>query len=292
VVAHQRLRWSDGSKRCRVRRWRPLGWPGLRRRGGQGRTQWQRAWWQQQPGRSQRWRRLNGGWRGRRRGEGDSCSTAYNADGACFNGRCAGGATPGCQSGDGCCPWGCAQYDTDCKVFETAAITRGFWASNAEHDAGNPSKFTGFKDGGTYNSFFVSDLTGLTGTVVQGELELTPSIFYGNDERNVVISDVTTAITTLTASGLDPNVSEDLQTGKVYDQGGVMAEGNLEVAFVMQPEAIQDLNVAAGSHFAIGLHITGLSEEQNEGIDFTSSHETANSCDTLSAPAEIAPSWC
>jgi hypothetical protein len=107
-------------------------------------------------------------------------------------------------------------------------------------------------------SFFIFDLTGLTGTVTAAELLLwCPSNCYGSDESTETFElwDFTGSITDLAAGGTAhaPALYADLGTGTSYGSFTISStDENTLLSFILNSQAVAALNSAGGSDFAIG----------------------------------------
>jgi hypothetical protein len=155
------------------------------------------------------------------------------------------------------------------------ASDRGWWRHDGYHDSSNKNTFTGQNGNGTqlFNSFFVFDLTSISGNSVESAiLRLEVENYFGPDSsESLTIYDVATPIPVLTASGTDVGVYTDLQSGNDYGNFTVHPsdEGSI-IEITLNSQALADIEAAIGGQFAVGLHVNNISlPSGNEGVRFS-----------------------
>lgn len=199
-----------------------------------------------------------------------------------WGGVCTGG-TPitQCASGDGCCPPGCTSNgDTDCPVSQVVlgAVERGWWRDDGEHVAANDNTFTGYlsQTGFTHNSYFIFDLSGVSGTVVGAELWLEVEDYNSNDPSELLsVWDVSTPAATLEASGTGQvQIFTDLMSGTQYGSATfVQADEETVKTIVLDAQATIDINAALGSDWSVGLHDDTMAGTASQWIRFSAQSE-------------------
>ncbi|HTA93166.1 MAG TPA: hypothetical protein VK745_26490 [Polyangiaceae bacterium] len=209
--------------------------------------------------------------------DGDPCTTSR-----CVNGMCvAQSRTAVCQSNDKCCPAGCTSTnDNDCagapRQITLNASDRGWYDNSGFHDSRIKNTFTGIAPPTYYNSFFIFDLSAVSGTIISAQLLLTEENFYGSSKQMVTIWDVSETSGTLSMTNQAPLIYQDLQSGNQYGSfvGTAQDIGNT-LSATLNAKAVTDLNAARGSTFSIGLHDSTLSGQtaENEGIRFSEGNE-------------------
>lgn len=158
-------------------------------------------------------------------------------------------------------------FGTQSLVLNTAAgtttlgaVNTGWWDSTGFHDATNPNY--GIGDGNStpdHHNFFVFDLANVSGLVTGAQLSIgNPANGYlapiPAGPTSVSFFDVFTAIPTLTASGAGQvGIFNDLGSGVLYSQRTVSAADNAtQVIFSLNAQAVNAINAAKGSKFAVG----------------------------------------
>jgi hypothetical protein len=159
------------------------------------------------------------------------------------------------------------------------AIDRGWFDDTGFHDPTIKNTFTGFSLGATYNSFFVFDLVGVSGTILSAQLLLEEENFFGPSAKQTAsIWDVSEsgAVLALSSPSLRPQIFQDLQTGNQYGSfvGSAQAIGTT-FTITLSLKAVTDLNAARGGSFSVGIHIDTLSGQtfDDEGIRFSEGAE-------------------
>ena len=140
------------------------------------------------------------------------------------------------------------------------AIDRGHFSAQGFHNPTNKNTFTGQSGGLVHNSFFVFDLSSLSGTVTGGNLELELENYFGPDaSESFTVFDVSTSAPALgssysTGSPTGLAIFADLGAGNVYGGATVSSSdvGSI-ISMSLSAQAIVDINAAAGGTFAVGV---------------------------------------
>ena len=163
---------------------------------------------------------------------------------------------------------------------QTDATERGWWDETGEHESVNDNTWTGF-EGGTaymYNSYFIFDLSGITGDKTGARLRLELENYVSGDlSETCSVYDVSTDAATLEAVGTgQTSIFNDLQSGNVYgtfevESGDV---GSI-IEIPLSAGAISDINSSAGGTFAVGIHLDTYSGGgiAHEAVRFSASEE-------------------
>ena len=204
----------------------------------------------------------------------DPCSTGES----CLSGVCQGG-TPitQCVGGDQCCPPGCmVSTDSDCNPFQIVlpAINRGWWRDDGVHNSGNDNTLTGLVGSTSwrYNSYFIFDLSAVTGTVVAAELWLEVENYTSPDPLETLsVWDVSTPAATLEANGTGQlQIYNDLMTGNQFATFTVQQSDVGAVKTIsLSPQAVTDINSALGGDFSVGCHNDTISGTASQWARFS-----------------------
>lgn len=154
------------------------------------------------------------------------------------------------------------------------AIHRGWWPSQGQHESTNNNTFTGHSASSVTNSYFIFLLTDGR-SVNQATLRLEVEGYFGIDPfETITVYDVSTAPAVLEASGTNPAIFEDLQSGTVYATFNVTpADVGQILEIPLNPSAVSDMGAASG-FFAVGLHASTISLIQTaEGVRFSGGSE-------------------
>lgn len=153
------------------------------------------------------------------------------------------------------------------------AVHRGWWDDNGNHTASNNNTFTGaLSNGKILNSYFIFDLSAVTGVVEYAMLRIEVERYFSTDLlEDLSIWDVGTDPVTLEADGTgNVAVFDDLQSGLTYGSFTVFAADEGKVLVIaLNFQAVADLDAATGK-FAIGLHGTTIvNRASDEGVRFS-----------------------
>ena len=139
------------------------------------------------------------------------------------------------------------------------AVTRGWYSNSGQHTASKLDTYAG-QGAGTdrYRVFFVFDLGTLSRPVGSGVLRLELAGLVGPDAAEVFsVYDVTSNVDELVATQTNrTDVYTDLGSGVYYGIAAAFAAGVGSVIEVpLEPDAIADINRAAGGRFAVGVFV-------------------------------------
>jgi len=204
-----------------------------------------------------------------------ACTTGETCS---WGGVCTGGTyITQCISGDQCCPPGCTgNTDNDCGTSQIvlAAVERGWWRDDGDHTATNDNTLTGFFNGTgyTHNSYFIFDLSGVTGTVIAAELQLEVDDYTSPDPTETVsFWDVSTPAVTLEATGTgQTQIYNDLMSGHAYGSWPFQPsdEGTV-VTIALDAQGVVDINAALGGFFSVGGHAATVSGGASQWVRFS-----------------------
>jgi len=138
------------------------------------------------------------------------------------------------------------------------ATERGWWDETGDHTSSNDNTYTGFDGIEVLNSYFIFDLSGITGDMTGARLKLELQNYYGIDPSETFsVYDVSTDAATLEASGTGQTaIFDDLQTGNVYGTFEVTSgDVGTIIEIPLSASAVSDINTAAGGTFAVGIHM-------------------------------------
>ena len=141
-------------------------------------------------------------------------------------------------------------------------VDSGWWNSFGEHEATNDNYFVG-QVPDEYRNFFVFDLAGVSGLIVDAQLRLTNPFggFSSTDPTEIYsLFDVSTPISALSASGFgDTGIFDDLGTGATLGSQTVSFADDGQIVSVSLGQAgLSSLNAAEGGLFALGGALTTL----------------------------------
>jgi hypothetical protein len=177
------------------------------------------------------------------------------------------------------------------EIVPIDAVHSGWYSSHGLHDPWNSNTLTGgipdYYWGGVpyfsaFNSFFVFDLSDLSGVVTGGVLRLELAAYNSPEEtKSFTVSDVSTSIADLLSpwevwgSAGGKAVYSDLGSGVVYGVAEVSPDGVGKVLEInLSSLALQDLNDSKGALFAIGISLDHIASiEGGEWIRFLEKEE-------------------
>jgi hypothetical protein len=183
-----------------------------------------------------------------------------------------------CANGDGCCAMNCTpNNDDDCvpTVVTLPAIHRGWWPLSGSHNSSNNNTVTGHENTSDWNSYFIFDLSGITGTVVDVTLRLELEGYTSPDPTETVqIWDVTTNTATLEASGTSVAIYNDLQSGTLF---GTFTTSQSQVGQIrtttFNTAGRAQVQAALGGEFAVGCHLGTIAGTATQWARFSASNE-------------------
>ncbi len=214
--------------------------------------------------------------------EGQGCNdNSYCSSGDyCSSGNCIGlNNITMCVGGDFCCPQGCTiQTDSDCQpnMVTKDAIERGWWRNTGNHTSNNNNTLTGQTSAtNQYNSYFIFDLAGVSGTVITAALKMEIENYGGTDiSESMSVWDVSTAAATLEANGNSVPIYTDLMSGNTYGPFVVALTDKGKVLDIpLNAQAVTDINAALGGKFSVGMHVDSLGGAGSEWVRFSASNE-------------------
>jgi PEP-CTERM motif len=172
----------------------------------------------------------------------------------------------------------------------------GWWDSLGTHDASNTNYGTGDSAQNVdHRSFFVFNLSGVSGTVVSAALNIFNSAYSSADPSETLgIFDVSTPIAVLIATGTGQiPIYDDLGSGTLFGSTTVSpANNNANVTITLNSVALAALQSGLGSDFAFGGALTTLSRPNlTEGVftfsnNFTGTRQLVVT--TVPEPASLA----
>jgi hypothetical protein len=179
-----------------------------------------------------------------------------------------------CASNDVCKSGSCSTI-LGVEIIKDA-VERGWWKNDGLHIAGNDNTLTGQTNSTSkYNSYFIFDLAGVTGTVVTAKLKMEIENYQSADpSESMSVWDVSTAAATLDANGSDVGIYNDLMTGNSYGIFVVnAADKNTTLDIQLNPQAVSDLNAALGGTFSVGLHVDTAMGVGSQWVRFSMGNE-------------------
>jgi hypothetical protein len=144
--------------------------------------------------------------------------------------------------------------------LQADATERGYWDEAGDHSSAIDVTVAGYNSATTYmyNSYFIFDLSGITGDKTGASLRLELQYYDSGDlSETFSVYHVSTDAATLEADGTgQTSIFNDLQTGNVYGTFEVTAgDVGTIIEIPLSAEAVSDINTAAGGAFAVGIHL-------------------------------------
>ncbi|MEH2309295.1 hypothetical protein [Nostoc sp.] len=171
-----------------------------------------------------------------------------------------------------------------------SSSNQGWWSKTAGNSNQNDNYITGNLDATNYANFFTFDLNNLAG-VSTATLQVKRFQGAGNPTKTLSFFDVSTAADVLAQKVNNPNavIYNDLVSGKNYGTFNVSTFGNSDeiLSFVLNSDAIADINARSGRFFSIGgalLGDIGIGEQYLFGFSFESSATLVLNTDLASVP--------
>ncbi|MEH2145715.1 PEP-CTERM sorting domain-containing protein [Nostoc sp.] len=163
-------------------------------------------------------------------------------------------------------------------TFTVNASDQGWWAAeggqNGHNDNDNTNYVTGYIRGTDLRNFFTFDLGAIAG-VSSATLQIQRFEGSVNPTETLGFFDVSTPANVVTHKNSSPNNSiyNDLGSGKNYGTFDVTTSGdpNEILSFVLNSDAIADINARSGKFFSIGGALLGDLEEGGENYLFAAS---------------------
>jgi hypothetical protein len=188
-------------------------------------------------------------------------------------GRCIRLPVVACQSGDGCCPTGCAQDDdADCTSVRVV-LAPAYSGNRSEDGALGATTFAGLMEGTRFHAFFGFDLSGIEGTIESAELDLDCEGYFSSDpEEHFVVLTVPPPLEGLLDTGVRTDVFDALQSGPYCLDTTMTPEhvGSI-AAFGLNETTLAELNANLGSSVAFGIVADGTVGDSSsvQGIRFS-----------------------
>lgn len=159
-----------------------------------------------------------------------------------------------CDMGEACANGNCAPALTEVTVT-VAAVHRGQWDHGGNHTSINIA-YSGRAYYFTYNSYFVFDLSAVTGVVVAAKLRIEVTDYYGpHPLEPISVWDVSTSATDLELGDANVAIYTDLMTGNTYGGFTVLSTDVSQVKELsLNAAALGDIQAALGSAFSLGVH--------------------------------------
>ncbi|MEH1901507.1 MAG: hypothetical protein V7L04_08850 [Nostoc sp.] len=142
-----------------------------------------------------------------------------------------------------------------------SSSNQGWWNTGGNPNSNNNDNYiTGNYDVNAYHSFFTFDLGDLAG-VSSATLQVQRFYASGNPTKTLGFFDVSTSADLLSQKVNNPdiNIYNDLGSGKNYGTFNVSTFGNSNeiLSFVLNSDAIADINNRSGKFFSIGGALLG-----------------------------------
>jgi hypothetical protein len=159
-------------------------------------------------------------------------------------------------------------------TIQIDATDSGAYQSSGFHLSTNENYLTGNLTL-EHRSFFVFDLTGVSGTITSATLNLfNPGVMpcclgYVSPDptETFALVDVSTPVSTLVATGTNVAIFDDLGSGTTFGQYVASAADNgTTISLALNAAGIAALNAAAGSTIAFGGVLTTLSALPNQYV--------------------------
>lgn len=159
-------------------------------------------------------------------------------------------------------------------VMTLNAINRGWFAETGAHSALQQNTATGLAgDLGILRTFLVFDLSVVTVPVQRATLRLELEAYLsGGDAETFVVGCVkvparSMGISYLPGAAAGQAIFEQLGAGAVYGQATIAASdvGRL-IEIALSPQAIIDIQAAAGNLFAVGIWLNDINQEAHDTL--------------------------
>ncbi|WP_373526502.1 PEP-CTERM sorting domain-containing protein [Nostoc sp.] len=168
-----------------------------------------------------------------------------------------------------------------------SSSNEGWWSASASNNNNNDNYLTGNSNPANLRSFFTFDLSALAG-VSSATLQVQRFEGSGNPTQTLVFFDVSTSADVLSQKVNNPNINiyNDLGSGKNYGTFNVNTFGDSDeiLSFVLNSDAIADINARSGQFFSIGGALLGDIETGNQYLFGFSGDSSA----TLVVDADLA----
>jgi len=150
------------------------------------------------------------------------------------------------------------------------AIERGWFAETGAHSAQHQNTATGIAgDLGILRAFVVFEMPQLSGSIAGASLRLELEAYLsGEESETFMVMGVNTparamGMTYLPGAAAGQTIFDDLGNGSVYGHATVTADDVGRVVEIsLSPQALQDMQAAAGALFAIGIQLDQIDPPQ------------------------------
>jgi len=187
-------------------------------------------------------------------------------------GRCTRLPIVACQSGDGCCPTGCAQDDDDDCTSLRVELAPAYSGNRSEDGVLGATTFAGVQDGQHFEAFFSFDLAGIAGTIESAELDLQYEGYFSSDpEEHFVVGLVSAPLEALLDTAPRTDVFDALQSGAYCLDTTMTPEHVGSIVTFGLDTPLRDLNANLGSSVAFGIAADGALGDSSsvQGIRFS-----------------------
>ncbi|MHC5599223.1 MAG: PEP-CTERM sorting domain-containing protein [Nostoc sp.] len=141
-----------------------------------------------------------------------------------------------------------------------SSSNQGWWNTGGSNSNDSDNYLTGNYTDDRYHSFFTFDLSALAG-VSSATLQVQRFEGFGDPIKTLGFFDVSTSADVLSQKVNNPNINiyNDLGSGKNYGTFNVSASGDEDeiLSFVLNSDAIADINARSGEFFSIGGALLG-----------------------------------
>ncbi|MEH2269167.1 MAG: PEP-CTERM sorting domain-containing protein [Nostoc sp.] len=145
-------------------------------------------------------------------------------------------------------------------TLSLSSSNQGWWSTESANQSQNDNYITGKLGTAFYHNFFTFDLSALAG-VSTATLQIQRFEGSGDPTKTLGFFDVSTSADVLSQKDNNPNVNiyNDLGSGKNYGTFNVSTSGNQDeiLSFVLNSDAIADINARSGKFFSIGGALLG-----------------------------------
>ncbi|MHC5739371.1 PEP-CTERM sorting domain-containing protein [Nostoc sp.] len=174
-------------------------------------------------------------------------------------------------------------------TLSLSSSNQGWWNTTTTNTNDNDNYITGNLPNG-YRNFFTFDLGTLAG-VSSATLQVQRFVGSGNPTETLGFFDVSTSADVLSQKVNNPNINiyNDLGSGKNYGTFNVSTSGNRDeiLSFVLNSDAIADINARSGKFFSIGGALLGnlqIGEQYLFGFSNASSATLVVDADLATVP--------
>jgi hypothetical protein len=152
---------------------------------------------------------------------------------------------------------------TPASAVTSTATDRGWFDEIGQHRVSNKNAYAGQDGSAQFRSFFVFDLSSLSGTATSATLRLEHEQYFGPDATETFdVFDVSTSAAALgtdhfMSNAAGQSIYDDLGTGNLYASNIVASPGTVGtiLEITLNSQAITDINNALGGTFSVGLKL-------------------------------------